>query len=283
MKRSLLARILWQIESAGEKKLRVSDIAKENGISVFHLTRVFTIKTGSSPARFLRMRRLTQAAYRLTGTDKSIVEIALRAGYGSQEAFTRAFSAAFAVTPAAVGKGAAIPKHLIQESITLPNTETYTPLMPPRFELIKARRIVGLSARYSFETNGAIPAQWVEFITRAEAEGLTLAGQSFGVCHGMTEDGTFSYLAGVEADTHTIPKGFSCVTIQEGRYAVFTHFGSAATLRDTVEVIWNRYLPQARFQNTGAPDFELYPAEYNPTDPKGKVEIWIPIVDVENP
>ncbi len=277
MPKDIVRTALWRIETAGEQPLSVAEIAKAAGVSVFHLTRSFAAITGIPPARYLRMRRLTQAAHRLARGGEPIVEIALGAGYGSQEAFTRAFSTAFGVTPAAVGRGAPIPPHLLQESITMPNTDNTTRLTPPRFETMEARQIIGLSTRYSFETNGGIPAQWVEFFTRAEAAGLPLTGESFGVCHDMAEDGTFGYLAGVEAQGRLAPEGFARVTIPDGCFAVFTHRGPAATLRDTVGAIWNSYLPQAAFRITGAPDFELYPAGYDPTDPKGRVEIWVPV------
>lgn len=268
---------LWWIETAGEQPLSVAEIAGAAGVSVFHPTRSFAAVTGIPPARYLRMRRLTQAAHRLARGGEPIVEIALGAGYGSQEAFTRAFTTAFGLTPAAVGRGATIPPHHLQESITMPNTDAIPSLTPPRLETMNAREIIGLSAHYSFETNGGIPAQWVEFFNRAEAAGLPLTGESFGVCHDMAEDGTFGYLAGVEAQGRLTPDGFARVTIAEGRVAVFTHRGPAASLRDTVGAIWNSYIPQAAFKITGAPDFELYPAGCDPTDPEGHVEIWVPV------
>lgn len=277
MPKDIVRTALWWIETSGDRPITVAEIAEAAGVSVFYLTRSFAAVTGIPPARYLRMRRLTQAAYRLARGDEPIVEVALGAGYGSQEAFTRAFTTAFGVTPAAVGRGVPIPPHLLQESITMPEAKTIPPLMPPRFETTEARQIVGLSARYSFETNGAIPSQWVEFCTRAEAAGLPLTGDSFGVCHDMAEDGTFAYLAGVETQRRALPAGFSRIAIPAGRYAVFTHRGPAATLRDTVGAIWSSYLPQAEFKITGAPDFELYPAGYDPTDPEGLVEIWVPL------
>jgi AraC family transcriptional regulator len=277
MPKGIVRTALWWIETSGDRPITVAEIAEGAGVSVFHLTRSFAAITGIPPARYLRMRRLTQAAHRLARGGEPIVEVALGAGYGSQEAFTRAFTTAFGVTPAAAGRGVPIPPYLLQESITMPETETNPPLMPPRFETTEARQIIGLSARYSFETNGAIPAQWVEFCTRAEAAGLPLTAESFGVCHDMAEDGTFAYLAGVEAKGRALPEGSARITIPAGRYAVFTHRGPAATLRDTVGAIWSSYLPQAEFKTTGKPDFELYPAGYDPTDPEGRVELWVPV------
>lgn len=277
MHKDIVATALWHMESAGDSALKITDVAAMTGVSVFHLTRAFADATGISPARYLRLRRLTRAVGLLEDGDTSIVEVALGAGYASQEAFTRAFAATFGVTPAAARRGAQIPRTIMQESITMSTDGQNALLSPPRYETVAERRIVGLSARYSFETNGGIPSQWVAFLAEADAHDLPLSGQSFGVCFDASEDGAFSYLAGVESTTRRIPMGFGSVVIPAGRYAVFTHHGPAATLRHTVAAIWGRYLPNAAIQTAGGPDFELYPAGYDPAAPGSKVEIWIPI------
>lgn len=65
MPKGIVRTALWWIETAGEQPLSVAEIAETAGVSVFHLTRSFAAITGIPPARYLRMRRLTQAAHRL--------------------------------------------------------------------------------------------------------------------------------------------------------------------------------------------------------------------------
>jgi len=69
--------------------------------SRFHLDRVISSVAGEPPRRFRRRILLERAAYRLLSTDRTILDIAVEAGYGSHEAFTRAFTTAYGVTPAA--------------------------------------------------------------------------------------------------------------------------------------------------------------------------------------
>ncbi|MBA2463993.1 MAG: helix-turn-helix domain-containing protein [Nocardioidaceae bacterium] len=54
---------------------------------------------GEPPARFRRRILLERAAYRLLTTQKTILDVAVEAGYGSHEAFTRAFARAYGVSP----------------------------------------------------------------------------------------------------------------------------------------------------------------------------------------
>lgn len=69
-------------------------------LSRFHFDRIISSVAGEPPSRFRRRVLLERAAYRLITTRRSILDVAVEAGYGSHEAFTRAFSRAYGVSPA---------------------------------------------------------------------------------------------------------------------------------------------------------------------------------------
>lgn len=68
-------------------------------LSRFHLARIVASAAGEPPSRFRRRILLERAAYRLVTTRHSILDVAVEAGYGSHEAFTRAFLKAYGRTP----------------------------------------------------------------------------------------------------------------------------------------------------------------------------------------
>jgi AraC-like DNA-binding protein len=68
-------------------------------LSRFHVDRLVSAAGGEPPAALRRRVLLERAAYRLLTTDQDILSVALEAGYGSHEAFTRAFAKAFGRTP----------------------------------------------------------------------------------------------------------------------------------------------------------------------------------------
>ncbi len=72
------------------------------GVSRFHMVRAFAAATGLSVMRYVRARRLSEAARALADGAPDILALALEADYGSHEAFTRAFRDHFGVTPEAV-------------------------------------------------------------------------------------------------------------------------------------------------------------------------------------
>jgi len=68
-------------------------------LSRFHFDRVIASVAGESPAAFRRRIMLERAAYRLVTTDRTVLDVAVEAGYGSHEAFTRAFARAYGTRP----------------------------------------------------------------------------------------------------------------------------------------------------------------------------------------
>ena len=57
-----VAKALWFIESHYTKDLTLDDVAEVCGVSRYHLSRVFGIGVGCLPIRYVRGRRLTEAA-----------------------------------------------------------------------------------------------------------------------------------------------------------------------------------------------------------------------------
>jgi len=74
-------------------------LAARMHLSRFHFDRVVSSVSGETPARFRRRVLLERAAYRLVTCDRTVLEIAVEAGYSSHEAFTRAFQRAYGAPP----------------------------------------------------------------------------------------------------------------------------------------------------------------------------------------
>lgn len=90
---------IWYIESHLGDDLSLNNMADVAGVTPWHLTRAFCALIDMPPMRYARTRRLSLAARALSEGREGILQIALAAGYGSHEAFTRAFAAHFGATP----------------------------------------------------------------------------------------------------------------------------------------------------------------------------------------
>ncbi|WP_145805274.1 helix-turn-helix domain-containing protein [Kribbella amoyensis] len=76
-----------------------AELARRAHLSRYHYDRVITAAAGESPAAFRRRLLLERAAYRLLAENVGVLELAIDAGYGSHEAFTRAFARAYGMSP----------------------------------------------------------------------------------------------------------------------------------------------------------------------------------------
>jgi len=87
-------------EALDDHDTTAEELASRLCLSRFHFDRVISQVAGEPPRAFRRRILLERAAYRLLATRRSILDIAVEAGYGSHEAFTRAFAAAYGAPPA---------------------------------------------------------------------------------------------------------------------------------------------------------------------------------------
>jgi AraC family transcriptional regulator len=139
---SVTSKALWYIEShlSGDTSLdAIADVAE---VSRFHLSRAFSAVTGCSITSYVSARRLSEAARSLAQGAPDILAVALDAGYGSHEAFTRAFG----LTPEQVRAQASIETLKLQEPLRMDNN-TIAPLASPRIANRNVLLIFGLGER----------------------------------------------------------------------------------------------------------------------------------------
>jgi AraC family transcriptional regulator len=270
---------LWFIESHLAGALTLDEVAAVAGVSRFHLVRAFAAATGFSVMRYVRARRLSEAARALANGAPDILTVALDADYGSHEAFTRAFREHFGVTPEAVRGSAQLDNRQLLEPITMDST-VIDNLKPPRFEVSKPLLIAGLGERYTWESSAAIPGQWQRFHQSVQNFPGRIGKVAYGVCCNGDDAGNYDYIAGVEvADFFDLPREFSRVRIPEARYAVFSHGDHISTIRRTINTIWNHWLPASGLKAADAPSFERYDENFDSLTGNGGFEIWVPIKD----
>jgi AraC family transcriptional regulator len=161
---TLTNKALWVIERHLGRPLTLSQLADSCGVSRYHLAHAFGEATGLSVMQYVRSRRLTEAAQSLASGDApDILNLALDAGYGSHEAFSRAFRAQFGTTPEMVRRERTVEDLQMIRAIKAPDSHAVA-LAPPRLVSGTPMLLIGLSERHSFETAQRISAQWQRFM-----------------------------------------------------------------------------------------------------------------------
>ncbi len=130
--KELIKNILSYLENRLQENPTLDELEETFHYSKFYLNRIFRENTGQTMGMYLRGRRLTEAARKLVETETPIIEIALEAGYHSQQAFTGAFQQVYQCSPKAYRE-----------------QKQFTPICPSLIEktsVINLYRLEGLAA-----------------------------------------------------------------------------------------------------------------------------------------
>jgi AraC-like DNA-binding protein len=87
------------LDAERTRTVHSAELESITGLTRYDLSRQFRIMFGTSPHRYLLMRRLDFARERIL-RERPLVEVACDAGFADQAHFTRAFKSAFGLTPA---------------------------------------------------------------------------------------------------------------------------------------------------------------------------------------
>lgn len=276
---SRIGKALFYIEGRlGDPELRLDEVARAVGVSRFHLSRLFATSLGQSAAAYLRARRVSEGAKALATGAPDILAVAIGVGYGSHEAFTRAFSDQFGMTPADFrANGAVASITLVDPPVVV--ADGVASLASPRIETAPARLIAGIGARY--EGSGGmsgIPPQWRRLEPYFGHVPGAVGDAGFGVNHAFDQEGAFSYLAGMQVShDYGLPNIFQTLSLPEQRCAVFTHKGHVSGIPASMRAIWEHWNVGADRQAIDCSCVEVYGTEFDASTGEGDVQIWVPV------
>jgi AraC family transcriptional regulator len=275
---SAIAKTVWLIESRFRETLSLDEMAAHAGVSRSYLSRTFPIATGYSISAYIRGRRLTEAARALAEGAPDILGVALDAGYGSHEAFSRAFREQFDLTPDELRRRRSLAALQLVEAIRMDPSEK-TRLAPPTIESRPAIRLAGLNQHYTGATLSMIPDQWTRFHPFIETMAEGRPGESFAVV-GRMDDGAdgFDYFASLPlAPGAELLPGLTEMTLPAARYARVRHDGHVSQLRATCAAAFGDWLPASGLEpdHTYFSFLEYYGPDFSPQTGLGTIEVWI--------
>ncbi len=268
---------------AGE--IDFNEAAKRACCSTFHFQRIFFAINGLTPAEYARRRKLTLAATELSSGNSKVIDIAIKYGYDSPDAFTRAFRNLQGVTPTAAREPGvtltAFPRISFHIELKGGNDMDYRIMEKPAFNVaITSRKFTNVGGQ-NFKD---IPAWWEEFMASPNYQKMTsisegkpgavTGGVMLGVCYGAAETGDFSYGIAVELPEGVSPGKFEKMEIPATTWAVFNC--TLANLQDVTKRVFGEWYMSTGYEHPGGPDLEVYLPEGDGQDMK--CEIWAPVV-----
>jgi AraC family transcriptional regulator len=273
---------------AGE--IDFTEAAHKACCSTFHFQRMFFAILGVTPAEYARQRRLTLAARELTTNGNKVIDIAMKYGYDSPEAFTRAFRNVHGINPLAAresgAKLAAFPRISFYVSLKGRSVMDYKIMDKPAFDIIgKSRKTTTVNK----ENYKALPKFWDEFKASkdfktvhdlvAAKHGAVTGDSLLGVCipneNKNIED--FLYAIGIEQSGKKVPAGFEVIHVPAATWAIFDVTGPATkAVQETTDRIYGEWFPSTGYEQALVPDMELYFAG-DTESPDYHCQIWVPI------
>ncbi|MEQ8145275.1 AraC family transcriptional regulator [Streptomyces sp. OP7] len=232
---SALNQLVDRVEEQLTGELDVREMAAGLGTTEYHLRRMFSSLAGMPLSEYVRRRRMTVAAGDVVHGEEDLLEIAVRHGYGSREAFGRAFRAVHGAGPAEVRRDGGPLRTQPQLRFRL-TVEGSTP-MDTRLTDRPAFRLVGHSTRVPLIHHGVNPhiLQHIAAIPQEEHQRLKELGDaepagllqvSDDVDPDAREGTELTYLHGVALGRETpVPDGLDAIEVPAGMWAVFRTSG----------------------------------------------------------
>ena len=275
-----IGKALWFIEAHFGEPLSLDDVSRVSGLSRWHLSRSFAYRTGLSLSAYLRGRRLTEAAKALANGAPDILSVALDAGYGSHEAFTRAFRDQFAATPEQVRSRRSLDTLDLLEPMKMSTTPALD-LPQPTIREPGPLLVAGIREFCGYDENARIPAQWQRFAPNIGTLPDEIPGAAYGIVSSVADDREgFDYMAGVAVRSlDELPEGLSGVRLPARRYACFAHREHVSAISATCDAIFEQWLPASGEKTADGPLMliEHYGPGFDPVTGVGDIEVWIPI------
>ena len=110
---------VWKQEEDG--KITLKKISSFIGYSEFHTSRKFKQYTGSTLRRYIMLRRLSSAAKEIRDHNVRLIDVAIKYGFSSQEAFTKSFKQAFDITPGEYQRTKKAIPYILKKDVLFPN------------------------------------------------------------------------------------------------------------------------------------------------------------------
>jgi AraC family transcriptional regulator len=230
----ILNRLLDEIEHHLGDDLDIDELAGTMGTTGYHARRMFSSLAGMPVSDYVRRRRMTVAAADVVG-DEDLLTIAVRYGYGSTEAFGRAFRAVHGTSHGDVRRDGGPLRSQPQLRFRL-TVEGSTP-MDARIIERAAFRLIGHAVRVPLIYEGvnphiqqhiaSLPAsahERLEELSGADPSGLLQV--SADVDPDAAEGSELTYLHGVAVDADAeIPDDLDVIDVDAGRWVVFRTSG----------------------------------------------------------
>ena len=286
-------RVLEHIDRHLDQELELRALARVAHFSAFHFHRVFFAWTGETLGDYIRRRRLEIAAMRLAGQPRlSILNVAISVGFGSTEAFARAFKARFGCTAStwrtSIGQQRNSDQQLrnlgqIGGVVGADNDSTHPKGAAMKVTVIEREPVKVTYLRHVGPYGQPLSEFWQRSVYPWMVANDQLGQPRYGISLDdpmITAPDKCRYDAGVVVRGKiTVPGESQTTTIPGGKYAITAFRGTAAQIGGVWDAMLREWLPESGMQLDARPFLEYYPTDacFDPKTGVFTCDIAIPV------
>ncbi|MEU9416981.1 AraC family transcriptional regulator [Streptomyces sp. NPDC051000] len=279
-----LNQAMEHIESHLDQPIDMAELARVAVTSEYHFRRMFSALAGMPLSEYVRRRRLTLAGAEVLAGERTLLDVATRHGYGSGEAFARAFRAVHGVGPGEARRtGATLssqPRMSFRLIVEGSSSMRYRITEKTEF------RVAGLKARVPLVHEGANPAI-AAFIRGIDPRTLRrvaeLSDQEPAGIVAVSDQLDPSRAEGTELDYYhgvvtggEVPPDLDALDVPAGTWAVFENSGPFPhALQYLWRDVFTQWFPSNPYRSRPGP--EILRVRLSPDGERADAELWIPV------
>lgn len=245
-----------------------------------NFSRLFSYMVGMSVNEYIRRRRLSLAVTDLQSSNAKIIDIAMKYGWNSSDAFTKAFINQHGTTPtrarSKIGSVKIFPPVSFELNIKGAKEMDFKIVNIDSFE------VFGLSKQFNCLSADRFKQQSIMWSVEFEHYPEKISAGYDGIWYGIFNGGKYSIARRQEdTDYNRLEK----IAVPGGEYAVFTTEKggyAGAELPLLHELIFNSWLPDSEYKIKEEYVIEVYHLATDRTERRKNryYEMWIPLVKV---
>jgi AraC family transcriptional regulator len=277
-------RVLEHIDRHLDEQLELERLASVANFSSFHFHRLFTAWMGETLGDYVRRRRLEVAAQRLIAQPRlPVLQVALSVGFGSNEAFGRAFKARFGGAPTAWRDAQVSNRDQLNSKADQAVARPARNHGGMKVTIVNRQPTSVAYLRHVGPYGKSISNFWIQKVDPWMQMNGLYGRARYGISHddpGITSPEKLRYDAAVEVPADFAGPGEHQKTvIPGGKYAVAKFKGTDAEVGEAWAWLLRDWLSASGMQLDSRPFFEHYPigATYDPKTGAFDCEICIPV------
>jgi len=273
------------VERDASADIDIVAFVREHGTTEYHLRRMFSSLAGMPLSAYVRRRRMTLAAAELVGGAPNLLDVAVRHGYGSVEAFGRAFRAVHGISPADARRDGGPLRTQptlrfrlsVEGSIPMDVTITHQPELVLAGHAARVPLIhVGVNPHIQQHIAAIAPEEHARLKALNDTEPRGILAITDDIDPDAPEAAELTYLHGVAVQPSTpVPDDLDSIRLDAGSWAVFS---STGPFPDTLQTLWaataTEWFPSNPWRLRAGPSIVRY-LEFTGTH--ATCELWLPV------